>query len=81
MPKAFEATFLMRRKLATLYFNFSAENYTYFLLKRRNISLFLNITLEFILQLTNRKHNVIVRHYDFPVPDAFAHVVRTLANR
>jgi hypothetical protein len=22
-----------------------------------------------------------VRHYDFPVPDAFPHVVRTLANR
>jgi hypothetical protein len=23
----------------------------------------------------------LVRHYDFPVPDAFPHVVRTLANR
>jgi hypothetical protein len=22
-----------------------------------------------------------VQHYDFPVPDAFPHVVRTLANR
>jgi hypothetical protein len=23
----------------------------------------------------------LVRHYDFPVPDAFTHVLRTLANR
>jgi hypothetical protein len=25
-------------------------------------------------------HNVEVRHYDFPVPDSFPNVVRTLAN-
>jgi hypothetical protein len=25
--------------------------------------------------------HVFVQHYDFPVPDAFPHVVRTLANR
>jgi hypothetical protein len=23
----------------------------------------------------------LIRHYDFPVPDAFPHVVQTLANR
>jgi hypothetical protein len=29
----------------------------------------------------NRKSTTFVRHYDFPVPDAFPHVVRTSANR
>jgi hypothetical protein len=34
------------------------------------------------MQLINVKHNVgQVRHYALPVPDAFPHVVRTLANR
>jgi hypothetical protein len=26
-------------------------------------------------------HNVGLRHHDFPVPDAFPHVIRTLASR
>jgi hypothetical protein len=36
-----------------------------------------------VLKEKNRKSTTCneVQHYDFPVPDAFPHVVRTLANR
>jgi hypothetical protein len=33
------------------------------------------------LKSVQENHNVELRHYDFPVPDTFPHVVRTLANR
>jgi hypothetical protein len=34
-----------------------------------------------LIYFGQENHNVGIRHYDFPVPDAFPHVVRTLAYR
>jgi hypothetical protein len=41
---------------------------------------FIHNYIHVFLTLSNPMSDL-VRHYDFPVPDAFPHVVRTLANR
>jgi hypothetical protein len=38
------------------------------------------VEVKFNLTLSDPMSNL-VQHYDFPVPDSFPHVVRTLANR
>jgi hypothetical protein len=37
--------------------------------------------LKSVLHEEKRQEQDFVRHYDIPIPDAFPHVVRTLANR